>query len=78
MSDDKDDSMDDWAAAMEEAGTPMEESTAGSALQAVQNPHRAHPSPISSTLNLYTWNAVQTVSRRFGLPALKTAGVCAR
>ena len=34
MSDDKDDSMDDWAAAMEEAGTPMEESTAGSALQA--------------------------------------------
>lgn len=34
MSDDKDDSMDDWAAAMEEAGTPMKESTAGSALQA--------------------------------------------
>lgn len=34
MTDDKDDSMDDWAAAMEEAGTPMEESTAGSALQA--------------------------------------------
>ena len=29
-----DDSMDDWAAAMEEAGTPMEESTSGSALQA--------------------------------------------
>ncbi len=27
-------SMDDWAAAMEEAGTPMEESTSGSALQA--------------------------------------------
>lgn len=27
-------SMDDWAEAMEEAGTPMEESTAGSALQA--------------------------------------------
>ena len=34
MSDDTDGSMDDWAAAMEEAGTPMEESTAGSALQA--------------------------------------------
>lgn len=34
MTDEKDDSMDDWAAAMEEAGTPMEESTAGSALQA--------------------------------------------
>ena len=31
---DNDASMDDWAAAMEEAGTPMEESTAGSALQA--------------------------------------------
>ena len=29
-----DDSMDDWAAAMEEAGTPMEESTSGSALNA--------------------------------------------
>lgn len=29
-----DDSMDDWAAAMEEAGTPMKESTAGSALGA--------------------------------------------
>ena len=29
-----DDSMDDWAAAMEEAGTPMEESTSGSALGA--------------------------------------------
>lgn len=29
-----DDSMDDWAAAMEEAGTPMEESTASSALGA--------------------------------------------
>ena len=29
-----DDSMDDWAAAMEEAGTPMEESTAGSVLGA--------------------------------------------
>ena len=28
------DSMDDWAAAMEEAGTPMEESTAGAALGA--------------------------------------------
>ena len=27
MSDDNDDSMDDWAAAMEEAGTPMEESS---------------------------------------------------
>ena len=26
MSDDKDDSMDDWAAAMEEAGTPMDDS----------------------------------------------------
>lgn len=34
MSDDNDDSMDDWAAAMEEAGTPMEESTAGDALGA--------------------------------------------
>ena len=34
MSDETDDSMDDWAAAMEEAGTPMDESTAGSALQA--------------------------------------------
>lgn len=33
MSDD-DDTMDDWAAAMEEAGTPMQESTSGSALQA--------------------------------------------
>lgn len=32
--DSTDDSMDDWAAAMEEAGTPMEESTAGSALGA--------------------------------------------
>ena len=31
---DNDDSMDDWAAAMEEAGTPMEESTAGGALGA--------------------------------------------
>ncbi|MCK4864287.1 MAG: flagellar motor switch protein FliN [Gammaproteobacteria bacterium] len=31
---DNDASMDDWAAAMEEAGTPMEESTSGSALQA--------------------------------------------
>jgi len=29
-----DDSMDEWAAAMEEAGTPMEESTAGAALGA--------------------------------------------
>ena len=29
-----DDSMDDWAAAMEEGGTPMEESTSGSALGA--------------------------------------------
>lgn len=29
-----DDSMDEWAAAMEEAGTPMEENTAGSALGA--------------------------------------------
>lgn len=29
-----DDSMDDWAAAMEEAGTPMEETTSGSALGA--------------------------------------------
>ena len=29
-----DDSMDDWAAAMEEAGTPMEETTAGSVLGA--------------------------------------------
>lgn len=35
MSDDgTDDSMDDWAAAMEEAGTPMKESTAGSVLGA--------------------------------------------
>lgn len=29
-----DDSMDDWAAAMEEAGTPMQESTSGDALGA--------------------------------------------
>ena len=34
MSDDTDDSMDDWAAAMEEAGTPMEESTSSSVLGA--------------------------------------------
>lgn len=34
MSDDNDDSMDDWAAAMEEAGTPMEESTAAGVLGA--------------------------------------------
>ena len=34
MSDDKDDSMDDWAAAMEEAGTPMDSSTPGDALKA--------------------------------------------
>ena len=34
MSDDTDDSMDDWAAAMEEAGTPMEESTSTSVLGA--------------------------------------------
>ena len=37
MSDGEDtteDSMDDWASAMEEAGTPMEESTAGSVLGA--------------------------------------------
>lgn len=35
MSDNEnDDSMDDWAAAMEEAGTPMEESTPGSVLGA--------------------------------------------
>ena len=32
--DSNDDSMDDWAAAMEEAGTPMEETTSGSALGA--------------------------------------------
>jgi len=34
MSDGNDDSMDDWAAAMEEAGTPMQESTAGDVLGA--------------------------------------------
>jgi len=34
MSDDNDDSMDDWAAAMEEAGTPMEETNAASVLGA--------------------------------------------
>ena len=34
MSDGKDDSADDWAAAMEEAGTPIQEANSGSALNA--------------------------------------------
>lgn len=38
MSDDKDDSMDDWAAAMEEAGTPMDDSATDSAAEAENVP----------------------------------------
>lgn len=38
MSDDKDDSMDDWAAAMEEAGTPMETASPAAALGAENVP----------------------------------------
>jgi len=38
MSDGDDDTMDDWAAAMEEAGTPMEESNSASVLEAENVP----------------------------------------